>query len=110
MPEIDVVRRIKDLCSAYGWTVYRLAKESGITYSTLNSMLNKGTMPSIPTLSRICRGLGISLSQFFAEDKVLACLTAEQHELLENWNCLSESNKINALRFMKYLMTQEQVK
>ena len=67
MLKFDVTKRIKDLCNAYSWTYYRLAKESDITYSTLSAMLNKGTIPSIPTLEKICKGFNISLSQFFAE-------------------------------------------
>lgn len=64
MLKFDVTKRIKDLCNAYSWTYYRLAKESDITYSTLSAMLNKGTIPSIPTLEKICKGFNISLSQF----------------------------------------------
>lgn len=108
MPEIDVVRRIKVLCAAYGWTSYRLAKESGITYSTLNSMLNKGTMPSIPTLSKICDGFGISLSRFFADDDTLAALTNEQIKLLDGWNGLSAENKHNAEKYIQYLRSQQE--
>ena len=108
MPEIDVVKRIKALCAAYGWTSYRLAKESGITYSTLNSMLNKGTTPSIPTLSKICDGFGISLSRFFADDDAVATLTNEQIIFLENWNQLSEENKHNAEKYIQYLQNQQE--
>ena len=36
MLKFDVTKRIKDLCNAYSWTYYRLAKESDITYSTLS--------------------------------------------------------------------------
>lgn len=57
MLKFDVTKRIKDLCNAYSWTYYRLAKESDITYSTLSAMLNKGTIPSIPTLERYVKAL-----------------------------------------------------
>ena len=35
MQNFAVIARIQELCNARGWTYYRLAKESGITYSTL---------------------------------------------------------------------------
>lgn len=108
MPEIDVVKRIKALCAARSWTSYRLAKESGITYSTLNSLLNKGTMPSIPTLSKICDGFGISLSQFFADDEMVAALTPEQKSLIVQWNVLSNENKLNAEKYIHYLQSQQE--
>ena len=41
MQEFAVITHIQELCNARGWTYYRLAKESGITYSTLSTMLNK---------------------------------------------------------------------
>lgn len=107
MPEIDVVKRIKALCASYGWTSYRLAKESGITYSTLNSMLNKGTTPSIPTLSKICDGFGISLSHFFAADDTVATMTSEQIKFLDSWKKLSEENKHNAEKYIQYLQSQQ---
>ena len=65
MQEPDVIGRIKQLCQTRGWSYYRLAKESGITYSTLNTLLRKAYCPAVPTLCRICDGFGITLEQFF---------------------------------------------
>ncbi len=107
MPDIDVVKRIKDLCVAYSWTYYRLAKESGITYSTLNAMMNKGTIPSVPTLAKICNGFGISVSQFFAEDNMVAALSEPQKRHLQAWNGLTEQNKICADKFISFLQAQQ---
>lgn len=36
MSENKINGRIRKLCEDRAWTVYRLAKESGITYSTLS--------------------------------------------------------------------------
>lgn len=103
MPGTDVVKRIKDLCKAYSWTYYRLAKESGITYSTLNAMINKGTVPSISTLEKLCADFGISLSQFFAEDEAVAALTEAQKQHLRNWEGLSEEDKAYTGKFICFL-------
>ncbi len=107
MPDIDVVKRIKDLCKAYSWTYYRLAKESGITYSTLNAMMNKGTIPSIPTLSKICNGFGISISQFFAEDEPAPALSEAQKQHLESWNNLTDANKSCVNKFTSFLQAEQ---
>ena len=88
MQEFDVMQRIRDLCSARSWTVYRLAKESDITYSTLNTMLNKSNLPSLLTLEKLCRGFGITLAQFFSEDDETALLTPDQRACLDLWNQL----------------------
>lgn len=64
MQNFAVIARIQELCNARGWTYYRLAKESGITYSTLSTMLNKENMPSIPTLESFARVLAFRCVSF----------------------------------------------
>ena len=103
MLKFDVTKRIKDLCNAYSWTYYRLAKESDITYSTLSAMLNKGTIPSIPTLEKICKGFNISLSQFFAEDESVALMTFPQKEYLARWETLTQENRMCVDKFIDFL-------
>lgn len=107
MPEINVTERIKKLCAACSWTYYRLAKESGITYSTLSTMLNKETIPSIPTLEKICNGFGITLSQFFANDENTALLTALEKNHLERWVRLTPENQDCAEKFLCFLLEQQ---
>lgn len=107
LPGMDVVQRIKDLCAAYSWTYYRLAKESGVTYSTLNAMMHKGTIPSVPTLEKLCGGFGISLSQFFAEDTAAATLTEAQKQHLQRWNALNAENRRCAEQFILFLKAQQ---
>ena len=63
--EQDVINEIKKICDHRHWSLYRLAKESGLPYSSLNNIFSRGTCPSIPTLSLICHGFGITLSEFF---------------------------------------------
>ncbi|MGN1031072.1 MAG: helix-turn-helix domain-containing protein [Butyricicoccaceae bacterium] len=65
MSEFDAVERIHALCQARSWSYYKLAQKSGIPYSTLNTMLRKTNAPSLPSLSKICDGFGITLAQFF---------------------------------------------
>ena len=61
----DVLKRIQTLLDEYGWTVYRLSKESGIPISSLSNMFSRNTQPSVSTLERICKGFGISIGDFF---------------------------------------------
>ena len=69
MVEFDVVARIQELCQSRSWTYYRLAKASGIPYSTLSTMLHKTNVPSVPSLMKICEGFGITLAQFFSDQE-----------------------------------------
>ncbi len=109
MSEINVTERIKKLCEIRSWSYYRLAKESRVTYSTLSTMLNKGMVPSIPTLEKICRGFGISLSQFFLEDEETSLLTEQQKEHLKNWNALTAENQSCVDNFLRFLLEQQHV-
>ncbi|MCL2108380.1 MAG: helix-turn-helix transcriptional regulator [Oscillospiraceae bacterium] len=86
--EHNVLVHIRELCEIRGWTIYRLSKESDISYSTLNNLFNRNNTPSIPTLEKICDGFGISLSQFFAGDSPFPQLTDRQRELLNRYSQL----------------------
>lgn len=107
MQEYDVITRIKELCQARSWTYYRLAKESGITYSTLSTMMNKTTSPSIQTLAKICCGFGITIAEFFSDDCDFAKLTDEEKQHLELWNELTPENKQNLELYIHFLISTQ---
>ena len=108
MQEYDIIKRIISICKARSWTSYRLAKESGITYSTLCTMLHKANAPSLPTLIKICNGFGITLSEFFNEDDDYAFLTDSQKDHLAQWNSLSTENQVVAGKYIDYLLFQQE--
>ena len=76
-----------------GWTEYRLAKESGLSHSTISNMFSRQTAPSVPTLEAICQGFGITLSQFFAESDRMVELTDEQMDMFRQWTKLTVRQK-----------------
>lgn len=108
MQELDIIVRIKELCNSRSWSFYRLAKESGITYSTLCTMLHKSNSPSIPTLIKLCNGFGITLSQFFDFGCEQAMLTDAQKRLLEQWTMLTEENRVIANSYINFLLEQQE--
>ena len=62
-----VAKRILDLCAERNMAVNALASVSGISPSTIYSMLNeKSKNPGIVSLKKICDGLGITLGEFFS--------------------------------------------
>lgn len=107
MQEFDVTGRIKELCNSRSWSYYKLAKASGIPYSTLNTMLHKTNAPSIPTIERICQGLGITLSQFFDSTDETAKLSKDQRQLLSVWDTLDQKSKSLALTYMQGLRDRQ---
>lgn len=92
--------RLKDILTAIttyretrGWTEYQLAEQSGLPQSTISSWYRKGMIPTVPSLEKICKAFGITLSQLFAEGDEAVSLTASQRKLLERWSRLSEEQQ-----------------
>lgn len=107
MAEFDVITRIQELCQSRSWTYYRLAKASGIPYSTLSTMIHKTNVPSVPSLIKICEGFGITLAQFFSDEDESAKLTSDQKDCLSHWNYLDETSKALALAYMQGLLDRQ---
>lgn len=91
--------KIKKLCQAKGWSVYRLAKESDIPYSSLNNIFARNTQPTIPTLMSICKGFGITMSEFFQDyhpDDIccrFANLSQDEILLLETYRGINKKER-----------------
>lgn len=61
-----VVKRIYELCKERGITPNALSYMSGISQSTLKSILGgESKNPGISTIKKICDGLDITIIQFF---------------------------------------------
>lgn len=90
---MDTLGRIRSYMQARDWSEYRLAKESGLSQSTITNMFNRRTAPSVPTLEAICSGFGITLSQFFSGSDSLVELSEEQMEMFEKWSALTKRQK-----------------
>lgn len=92
----DTLGRIKELREAKGWSVYKLAKLSGIPQSSIATWYGKNLCPPIDKLEIICKTLGISLSEFFA-DGTLMENTSENRDLIRWWQSLSFHQKESVL-------------
>lgn len=61
-----VATRIEELCLQHGLAINALANKSGVSPSTIYSILNeKSQNPGIVSIKKICNGLGISIREFF---------------------------------------------
>ena len=61
------MKKIDELRQNLNWSVYQLAKEAGLTQSTLANMFSRKSVPSIATLEQICSAFNITLSEFFSD-------------------------------------------
>lgn len=85
----DILDEITRLRLARNWSEYDLAKNAGLPQSTISTWYRKRQTPTIQTLDKVCKGFGITLSQFFAEGDDAVYLTQEQREMLDNWSALT---------------------
>ena len=71
------VRRFRELCDQRGIRLNELANRSGVTPSTVYSMMDdKRRELSITTIKKLCDGLDITLGEFFTTEE-FDCLEQE---------------------------------
>ncbi len=97
---MDIHARLQQLLRERGWTEYKLSKECGLAQSTIGNIFRRNTLPSIATLETICKGFGITLSQFFADGEMVE-LTPELREVFESWMVLTPAQKSAVLQMLK---------
>ena len=97
---MDTHTRLQQLLRERGWTEYKLSKECGLAQSTIGNIFRRNTVPSLTTLETICRGFGITMSQFFAYNDMVE-LTPDIKEVFDAWICLKPNQKQAALQMLK---------
>ena len=91
---MDILKRIIQLRDERNWTNYRLSDEAGLPYVTLTNMFSRGTQPSIATLTALCDAFGISLAQFFSDEKDDILLSNDERQLVLSFRALPKRSKI----------------
>ncbi len=89
---MNVQDRLNELLKKKGLTRYKLAKQSGVPEETLTNIFTRGSVPTISTLELICKGLNITLAQFFAENDMIE-YTPELKKLYDEWSFLTPKQK-----------------
>lgn len=103
MKQNETLAKIAKLMEERKWSLYKLAKESSIPYSSLNSMFQKNNQPTLSTLEKLCAGFHISMAEFFSDSPPYRMdsfsFTEEEIELIEMYR---ELNKIDQKLFITY--------
>ena len=66
---MNTITRVYELLDDRALSLTKLAEMSGVAYSTIKMAESRNTQLSVDTSERICKALGITLSEFFAEPK-----------------------------------------
>ncbi len=64
---MDTVKRMCDVASEHGMSVYQLTRLSGISHSTIQNARRRGGQLSVDTIERICEALDMPLYRFFID-------------------------------------------
>lgn len=110
---MDIVNRINYLMKLRGIdNVWQLAKVSGVPPTTLDGILNKDTRrngPRIDTLEKICKGLEVSLIDFFndgvkiKEENIMTKYNINETEFLEVLKIYQDKSFMEALNYISKL-------
>ena len=77
-------------------SIYQVSKETGISQNHISSVELGKRQPTIDTLARLAKPLGITLAELFNEDNTVSVLTDKERILLENYRTLPD-DKAEAL-------------
>lgn len=122
-----MIEALKKLCEQKNMSPYAVAKEAGISSSTVSYIMNGRTRPQMYTVLMMCNVLGVTISQLFEESAVISgketesvcpedaekpgtnaesvCgrITGEEEELLRICRSFSEKKKELLKIYMKTL-------
>ncbi len=97
---MNTLERIDQLRNERGWSINYLAMEAMLTQSTINNLYVRKTEPKLSTLRSICNAFGITLSEFFIEDRQEEKKSPE-NELILQIKSLSKTQQRDLLTFLK---------
>lgn len=97
---MDIVKRINDLLGSKDWSIHQLSLESDVPRSVLYRIMAHEVSPTYETITKICDGFDITVSEFFNEEKTPL---ADEVLLLHSYRCLSKNSKKVILIMIKQL-------
>lgn len=100
--------RINELCKERGWSHYRLAIEMETSPNNIGNLFRRTSVPSIPTLRRICEVMGITMAQFYASNGAEVTLNQQQERILALYDKLDQLDKSRAEAYMEGLSAKNE--
>ncbi len=119
----DILGRIQSERVKRSWTAYNLAKNAGLTQSTISTWYRKNLQPSVASLEKICTAFGISLSEFFMDETesheenyeenpsseggtYIPASTPDRKNLFHLWGCLSIAQRSAVLALLESMVDE----
>ena len=95
-----MVAALKKLCEQKGMSPHALAKEAGISTSTISYLMKGKTRPQVYTLLELCNVLGVRINELFdrpdtdvSAETGIQYITCDEEKLLDCYRGLSDKKK-----------------
>lgn len=95
-----MVAALKKLCEQKGMSPHALAKEAGISTSTISYLMKGKTRPQVYTVLELCNVLGVSINELFSRpytdvtaETGIQYITCDEKKLLDCYRGLSDKKK-----------------
>ena len=87
---MNIGERLRFLRKSKNISIYKISKETGISQNHISGIELGKRQPTIDTLSRLAKPLGITLTELFNEDDEAVFLSESEKLLIENYRCLPD--------------------
>ena len=95
-----MVAALKKLCEQKGMSPHALAKEAGISTSTISYLMKGKTRPQVYTVLELCNVLGVSINELFSRPDTdvtaetgIQYITCDEKNLLDCYRGLSDKKQ-----------------
>ena len=104
----NIAKELDRLCKERNISWYALARKAGMQDSSVRNMFQKGTTPTFYNLEKMCKGLGITVPQFFAQSELFENFTEDQKEMMKLYTQANEKNRQLMLMYARTLIEATQ--
>lgn len=100
---MDYGKKLKSIRENKKISIYRLSQDTGISQGHISDLENGRNQPTIETLRKILVPLGITLAEFFNEDKDVSYLNERETKLLTQFRNMPDDKAELFLQLCKAL-------
>lgn len=100
---MNIGERLRILRKSKNISIYKISKETGISQNHISGIELGKRQPTIDTLSRLTKPLGITLTELFNEDAKAVFLSENEKLLIENYRCLPDDKAAALLNLSNML-------
>ncbi len=100
---MNIGERLRFVRKSKNKSIYKISKETGISQNHISGIELGKRQPTIDTLYRITKPLGITLAELFNENAETVFLSENEKILIENYRCLPDDKAAMLLNLSNML-------